>query len=164
MSLPTIPSGLVIAAQGYSFSGASGGRRTDIAAGRGRYGLNYYGGTSPFAVTIIMTCGQMHIWSLFYNRKIALGTLPFEMQLDSGMGVQAHECNIFPGSYQASLNQGIWSVSFNVEARASAYDIDQAVVDLEFEYWENTQELLGPMLDRLTIFANDDVLVLNNVN
>lgn len=164
MSLPTIPSGLVIAAQGYSFSGASGGRRTDIAAGRGRYGLNYYGGTSQFAITIIMTCGQMRIWSLFYNRKIALGTLPFEMQLDSGMGVLPHECNIFPGSYQASLNGGIWSVSFNVEARASAYDIDQAVADLELEYWDSTGEFPGLMLDRLTIFANSDVLILNNVN
>ncbi|WP_288075998.1 hypothetical protein [Pseudomonas sp.] len=163
MSLPKIPAGLYIAAQGYGFGGAAGARRTDIASGRGRYGLNYYGGTSQFAITIVLTCGQMHPWTLFYNRKIALGTLPFEMELDSGMGVMPHECNILPDSYQASLNSGIWSVSFNVEARASAYDMDQAVVDLELDYWDSTGGPLGPMLDRLTIFANQDVLILNRV-
>lgn len=163
MTIPKIPSGLLIASQNYGLNGGSGARRTDIAAGRGRYGLNYYGGTSEFAVTIVMACDQMPIWSLFYHRKIALGTLPFEMQLDSGMGVAPHECNIIPGSYQASLNQGIWSVSFNVESRATAYDYDETVLDFELDYWESTQEPAGPMLDRLTIFANEDVLILNNV-
>lgn len=161
--LPKIPTGLMIAAQGYSYSGATGARRSDVAGGRGRYGLNYYAGTSMFAVTIVMTCGQMRPWTLFYNRRIALGTISFEMQLDSGMGVAPHECNIVPGSYQAAINDGIWSVSFNVEARASVYDIDQIASDLELDYWDNTGEPLGPMLDRLTIFANSDVLVLNNV-
>lgn len=164
MSLPKIPAGLCVAAQGYGFGGPTGARRTDVAAGRGRYGLNYYGGTSQFAVTLVLTDDQMRIWSLFYHRKIALGTLPFAMDLDSGMGVQPHECNILPDSYQAALNQTVWTVSFNIEAKASAYEEDEGVLDLELEYWENTQELLGPMLDRLTIFANDDVLVLNNVN
>lgn len=163
MSLPKIPAGLCIAAQGYSFGGAAGARRTDIASGRGRYGLNYYGGTSQFAVTLVLTSDQLHIWSLFYHRKIALGTLPFEMDLDSGIGVMPHECNILPDSYQATLNQTVWVVSFNVEAKAAAYDLPREASDLELEYWDNTGQLLGPMLDRLTIFANQDVLLLNNV-
>lgn len=164
MNLPTIPAGLCVAANGYSFSGPTGARRTDVAAGRGRYGLNYYGGTSQFAVTLVLRDDQMRVWSLFYHRKIALGTLPFELELDSGMGIQPHECNILPDSYQAVLNQTVWAVTFNIEARASAYDLDQTVSDLELEYWDSTGQFLGPMLDRLTIFANSDVLILNNVN
>ena len=164
MSLPKIPAGLCIAANGYSFGGPTGARRSDVAGGRGRYGLNYYGGTSQFAVSLILTADQLRIWTLFYQRRIALGTLPFEMDLDSGMGIQAHECNILPDSYQASKNQTVWAVAFNIEARASAYDLDQAVSDLELDYWDNTGQFPGPMLDRLTIFANSDVLALNNVN
>ena len=164
MNLPTIPAGLCVAANGYSFSGPTGARRTDVAAGRARYGLNYYGGTSQFAVTLVLRDDQMRVWSLFYHRKIALGTLPFELELDSGMGIQPHECNILPDSYQAVLNQTVWAVTFNIEARASAYDLDQTVSDLELEYWDSTGQFLGPMLDRLTIFANSDVLILNNVN
>ena len=164
MNLPTIPAGLCVAANGYSFSGPTGARRTDVAAGRGRYGLNYYGGTSQFAVSLVLTPDQFRVWTLFYHRKIALGTLPFAMDLDSGMGIQQHECNVLPDSYQASKNQTVWVVTFNVEARASAYDLDQAVSDLELDYWDNTGQFLGPMLDRLTIFANEDVLILNNVN
>lgn len=164
MSLPKIPAGICVAAQGYGFSGPTGGRRSDVAGGRGRYGLNYYGGTSQFAVTLILTPDQLRAWTLFYQRRIALGTLPFEMELDSGMGIQQHECNILPDSYQASKNQTVWSVSFNIEARSSAYDYDQEGVDLELEYYDLTGQPLGPMLDRLTIFANSDVLILNRVN
>ena len=164
MSLPTIPAGLCVAAQGYGFGGPTGGRRTEVAAGRGRYGLNYYGGTSQFAVSLVLTEPQMRVWSLFYYRKIALGTLPFELDLDSGLGIQPHECNIIPDSYQAALNQTVWAVSFNIEAKASAYSLDQEVADLEIDYWDNTGQPLGPMLDRLTIFANSDVLILNNVH
>lgn len=164
MNLPKIPAGLCVAAQSYGFSGPTGGRRSDVAGGRGRYGLNYYGGTSQFAVTLILTPDQLRVWTLFYQRRIALGTLPFAMDLDSGLGIQPHECNILPDSYQASKNQTVWAVSFNVEARASAYDLDQTVSDIELDYWDSTGQSLGPMLDRLTIFANEDVLILNNVN
>lgn len=164
MSLPKIPAGLCIAANGYSFAGPTGARRTDVAGGRGRYGLNYYGGTSQFAVSLVLTSDQFRVWTLFYQRRIALGTLPFEMDLDSGMGIQPHTCNILPDSYQVSKNQTVWAVTFNVEAKATAYDEDTTVLDLELEYWENIGQLLGPMLDRLTIFANEDVLILNNVN
>lgn len=164
MSLPKIPAGLCVAAQGYGFGGPTGGRRTEVAAGRGRYALNYYGGTSQFAVTLVLTEAQMRVWSLFYHRKIALGTLPFELDLDSGLGIQPHECNILPDSYQSTLNQTVWVVSFNIEAQASAYQYDQDAADLEIEYWDQTGQPLGPMLDRLTIFANSDVLILNNVN
>ena len=164
MNLPTIPAGLCVAANGYSFSGPTGARRTDVAAGRGRYGLNYYGGTSQFAVSLVLTPDQFRIWTLFYHRKIALGTLPFAMDLDSGLGIQPHACNILPDSYQASKNQTLWSVSFNIEARSSAYDYDQEGVDLELEYYDLAGQPLGPMLDRLTIFANSDVLILNRVN
>ena len=164
MSLPKIPAGLCIAANGYGFSGPTGGRRSDVAGGRGRYGLNYYGGTSQFAVTLILTPDQLRAWTLFYQRRIALGTLPFEMGLDSGLGILPHECNILPDSYQASKNQTLWAVSFNVEAKSSAYDLGQPVADLELDYWESTEQELGPRIDRLTIFANQDVLILNNVN
>lgn len=163
MSLPKIPAGICVAAQSYGFSGPTGARRSDVAGGRGRYGLNYYGGTSQFAVTLILTPDQLYAWTLFYQRRIALGTLPFEMELDSGLGILPHECNILPDSYQASKNQTLWSVSFNMEAKSSAYELDQTVSDLELDYYDSTGQFLGPMLDRLTIFANSDVLILNNV-
>lgn len=164
MSLPTIPSGISVSYAGYGFSGPSGARRTDIMAGRGRYGLNYYGSTSQFSVTLIVTPDQFHVWTLFYHRKIGLGTLPFLMKLDSGLGLRDHECNIFPDSYQVAWSKNMRIVSFNVEAKASAYDVDQCVVQVELDYWDCTEESLCPALGRLSIFANEDVLILNNVN
>lgn len=163
MPIPTIPAGLCVAAQGYSFGEPSGARRTQVAGGAGRYGMSFYRGTTFFNVTLVLTDAQMRVWTLFYQRRVALGTLPFSMELDSGMGVQPHECQIVPGSYQSALNQTVWVVSFQVEAVSSAYGEPQEVPDLELDYWENTGRLLGPMLDRLTIFANEDVLILNEV-
>ena len=164
MSLPTIPAGLCIAANGYGYGGPTGARRSEVAGGRGRYSLNYYGGTQQFAVSLILTPDQLRVWTLFYHHKIALGTLPFSMDLDSGMGIQPHECNIIPDSYQSSWNQTLRVISFNVEAKASAYDVDPYVADLEIQYWDSTGQQLGPMLDRLTIFTNSDVLILNNIS
>lgn len=163
MSLPKIPTGLCVAANPYSYGGPTGGRRSEVAGGRGRYALNYYGGTSQFAVTFILTPDQQRVWTMFYTRRIALGTLPFEMELDSGLGILPHECNILPDSYQVSKNQTVWAVSFNVEARSTAYDLDPCIVDLEIDYWDCTGEPLCPMLERLDIFANSDVLILNSV-
>lgn len=163
MALPTIPAGICVAAQGYGYGGPTGARRTEVAGGRGRYGLNYYGGTSQFAVTLVIPPEVHRIWTLFYHRRIALGTLPFLLDIDSGMGIEPHEVNIVPDTYSVTVNQTVWIVTFTVEARASAYNVPQDVLDLEFEYWDNTGQPLDKMLDRLTIFANEDVLILNEV-
>jgi len=163
MAIPKIPAGLCVAAQGYGFGEPSGARRTEVAGGAGRYGLSYANGSSFFNVTLVLTDAQMRVWTLFYQRRVALGTLPFEMEINSGLGMIPHECQILPGSYQVAVNQTVWVVTFQIEAVSSAYDEAGDVLDLELEYWDNTGELLGPMLDRLTIFANEDVLILNEV-
>ena len=87
MSLPKIPAGICVAALSYGFSGPTGARRSDVAGGRGRYGLNYYGGTSQFAVTLILTPDQLYVWTLFYQRRIALGIELGSMQADHAQSI-----------------------------------------------------------------------------
>lgn len=161
MTIPRLPSGLCVAASGYSIGDPGGVRRTGVAGGYARYANSYLRGSQQFQITIIATEAQHNIWTVFYHRKINKGAISFEMDLNSGSGLQAHSCNIVPGSYSsAALGGNNWSISFVVEATATVYELSQEQADDLLELHEAYGDDLDPLLKRLAKLVLVDMAVL----
>jgi len=160
MSIPVLPALLKPLIQGYGIGAAGGVRATDVAGGAPRQALEWDRGYQEFRVSMNMRPERFQIWNIFYLRIIKKGALTFEMQIDSGMGLEPHDCTMVPGSYGAvRINGQITQVSFVVRAESKVYDLSDAeagaLMDLFGEYGDSMDNLL----DRLAIFANKDTLV-----
>lgn len=163
MTTPSIPTGFKPVIQGYSIGAAPGVMRTEVAGGAPRYALEYDRGTQAFQVTLVLDAMAFSVWTAFYHHVIKKGAITFAMPIDSGFGLQEHDCNIVPGSYSAVRAGGqITAVSFVVDAEARVYtdftvDDAEGLIDLWNEYGPGTDELLA----RLAQFATVDTLVLD---
>lgn len=163
MATPVIPVGMCPAVSPYSFGSPGGVDRTDLEGGVGRYAMAWDRGTQVFNVTLMLTQEHFTVWNVFFLRVLKKGALTFLMDIDSGFGLEPHNCNILPGSYNAVLTSGtVYAVAFQVEAEAaSTYDLTddevQDIIDIHNATNGNTRALF----DRLAQFANVDTLVLN---
>ncbi|GEM_PF-1390424 len=121
MTIPIMPLGLVPGVSAYSGTGPGGVIRTEVAGGAARYRLDWARGRDRFDVRMNLNRELFSIWSAFYHHIIKKGALPFEMRLDSGLGVSPHRVNLVPDSYEAAMVSGEYSVGFAVECDNAAY-------------------------------------------
>ena len=162
MTTPRIPDGFCPIVSSYSFGGPGGVMRTDVAGGAARYALTWDRGTQNFNVTLILSLDHFSVWNAFYHHVIKKGAITFEMDIDSGFGLQAHSCNIVPDSYTATLTAGThMSVVFVVEAESRAYDLTVQEAQDMVDVHNATSGQARSIYDRLAIFANQDANVLN---
>lgn len=165
MARPQMPRGMRVITQNYTGSDPGGVGMTEVEGGSPRFALETYRGVRQFRVTLLpMSPQEYSIWELFFWHAIGRGAWPFDMKIDSGFGEQFHACNIIPGSYATGREGPLTTVSFIVSAEPQALDYTQADALAMIEI----HNLFGPYtdqaLDRLAIFANQDVLVLNDGN
>lgn len=160
--MPTIPSGFKPVVENYGIGAPDGVMRTDVAGGLARYGLQWDRGVQQYRVTLILSALQFSVWTTFFHHTVKKGSLAFDMDLDSGYGVQTHSVSMLPGSYSATPNGGkvMWTVSFMVEAESTVYDMSTADADALLALWELEGAGSSALLDRISIFANQDTLVL----
>lgn len=161
MPNPVLPASFLPVVEGYSFNSPQGVQRTEVQGGMPRYAMQYDRGVQEFRITMVMKPEKFSIWNLFFLRVIKKGSISFDMQLDSGFGVETHSCSILPGTYNANLvNGSFYSISFSVEAESSAYKFStedaQTMLDLYSLYGDNYDDVLA----RIAKFANEDTLVL----
>lgn len=159
---PVLPSQFVPIVAQYSYKDPGGVIRTEVAGGANRYALDWARGVQPFSVTLILNALQLSVWEAFYHLITQKGAITFDMNLDSGFGVQPHACNIVPGSYNAARTGGILTaVSFVVEAESKVYDMTAAdgasLVDMYGTYGDG----LPSFFSRLAVFATADSNVLD---
>lgn len=160
--MATIPKGIIPLVSPFTHGAPGGAMRTEVAGGAPRYGLDYDRGVQQYSVTILLDEFKYTIWQLFFQRVIALGTLTFEMELDSGFGCQPHQVNIVPGTYNVSVTgSGTHRLAtFTVEAESTVYDLTDAEVQALLDYYEQFGSDRR-LIDRIAQFANVDTLVLN---
>lgn len=160
---PQIPYGMCPIVSSYSHGAPGGVMRTDLEGGVGRYGMYWDRGTQQFNVTLMLSLSHFTVWNAFFLRVIKKGALTFLMDIDSGMGLEPHSCNIMPGSYSATRTSGThMAVAFVIEAEAaSTYDLTDDEVEGLIEIHNATQGMAKKLLDRLAQFANFDTNVLN---
>ena len=158
----SIPTGFVPMVQGYSLKGPGGVRRTEVAGGMPRYGLQWDQGASQYNVAIIMTAAKFSIWSAFYHLIIKKGSIAFTMPLDSGQGVQDHTCNIIPDSYMATRIDGLaTTVTFSIDATPSVYQMSSTDAQSLIDYWNTYGDDNGTFIARLAKYATVDSNVLH---
>lgn len=126
-----------------------------LNGGLSRASLKYQQNKIPFSVTFVLDNGELYqAWIDWWENVSGQGTKKFAMPLDSGNGVEDHTCIAIPGTYSVS-NNWHWVVTLGVEAEKMPTSFDGVLFDLiQCGYCP-----LEPLLDRLAIYANEDVLV-----
>lgn len=145
---------------GFSYDGAN----MNYAEGLGgisRANLKFYQNKVVFNVVFVINNGiEMQGWNDWYFNKSSQGTAKFTMSLDSGSGILDHLCIIVPGSYNVT-GDFPWTITCSIEAEKSVTpEFDGSLFDLMQGGYIHDLE---PLLDRLAIFSNEDVLILNEV-
>jgi len=142
--------------RGYSYRLTGGNLlNTPVAGGISRAAVNYVQEKVPFNVTFVLDNGElMQAWIDWYFNISNQGTSKFAMTLDSGNGLEAHTCIIIPGTYNVT-GDFPWTITLQVEAERVTSPFDGSLFDLI----QGGYIKLSPLLDRLAIFANEDVLI-----
>lgn len=162
MTTIRIPNHLKVTTTAFSASAPGGVWRTDVAGGSPRYGLEWDRGTQQFRVQMVLDAMQLGIWSVFFLRVIRKGAITFAMPIDSGMGLQDHDCHIVPETYATSRVGGQYTtVSFAVEATPSAFAVSDADAAALLGLWDVAGETSGDLLERIARFALVDSLSLD---
>ena len=161
LSAASLPEGFVPTVAAYAIEGAGGAMRDEIAGGAAAYALDCERELQKYSCTLILAPARFAIWSVWFHRLIAKGARTFDMRLDSGFGVEAHACNILPGSYSAARTGGIhMAVSFVVEAENKAYAFSVAEAQQAIDLFNVSGGHSSALLARIAQFATIDTLVL----
>lgn len=162
--MPTIPSGMKPVVQGYSIGAPDGVMRSEVGGGLARYAMQWDRGVQQYRVTLILSAVQFSVWTTFFHHIIKKGALAFDMDLNSGYGMQPHNVSILPGSYSATPTGGgqyvLWTVTFIVEAESTAYSMSTADAEAMLALYELEGDQSSALLARISQFANQDTLVL----
>lgn len=160
--MPTMPNGLKPVVSGYALDDPGGVSRTDVAGGLPRYALDWDRGAQRYNVTLLLDELKFGVWTAFYHHVIKKGSISFDMQLDSGLGVAQHSVNIVPGSYSASRGNGqLMVVSFVAEAENQVYSMSATDGANLVAFYNTYGAGYGAFLDALAQFANVDSDVLD---
>jgi hypothetical protein len=162
MPRPVMPDGFAPQIQGYSIGAPMGARATAVAGGAARAALEYNRGPQPFQVTMIMNSEEFSVWTAWFFHIVKLGTVPFDMPLNSGFGPQVHVCTVVPDTYSVvSVSGPLMSVSFVVSAVSRVHDMTAEDAQVMVDLWNGVGDNLSELLDRLAQFALDDTDVLD---
>lgn len=159
-----IPTGFCPIITSYTGSGPGGVSMTEVEGGPHRFALAWDRGPMQFALTMRLTPRAYEVWSHFYLNIIDKGAITFAMPLDSGLGMVDHDVNIIPDSYSVTRVSQNTDVSFTVMAEPGVYAFTDEESQEVIDEWEREQRVpnLKRLLDRLAIFSNQDVMVLND--
>jgi hypothetical protein len=139
--------------QGYGFGGSSNLFEDKTSGAKVNQALDYKYGPVNFQINLSLTPINYNIFQDFYINTIQSGASKFEMNLDSGLGVETNNVQIVKDSLSIDgSSMPIVRVSFNVQAeRTAAQDapFDGNLVDLYDVYGEG----LKYFLDELEIFV-----------
>ena len=163
MTNPQMPAGMRPRISDYGFNAPKGAEQAEVEGGVDRFGLAYESAAKVFSVTLVLDLYEFSIWNLFFERRIALGTITFDMLLDSGHGIAPHPCNIVKDSYSAKRSAGAAGmvVSFQVQAESQSFDFTEAEIDQQLLAYDLFGRLAPGFFKRLATFANEDTLVLD---
>jgi hypothetical protein len=161
MTVIRIPNGLKVTAMAYSVGAPSGVKRTEVAGGASRYAMEWDRGTQQFGIQLVLDPQQLSIWTVFFLRIIRKGAITFVLPIDSGMGLQDHDCNIVPGTYATTRQSGFTAVSFTVEAMPTAFLLSDADANAMVDVWNTLGDQTSSLLDLLEHFVKVDSTVLD---
>lgn len=134
-----------------SYSTKRGGNviASPVGGGLPRIGLDTTLESPEFNLNFSLNNLQMQVIMIFYDTIINHGANSFSMQLDSGNGIETHQCNISPGTWSLSKPvDGTWYLAVTViaESTSSQFNVCTNLFDL-YACYGNT---LGAVIRGLT--------------
>lgn len=166
MAIPVLPSQFKPIFGSYSYGGPGGVVRTEVPGGANRYALQFDRGMQKWNVTLHISDAANSAWVAFYHYVIKKGAITFQMNLDSGFGLEPHNVNIIPETYSASSTEfGRHVISFVCEGESSVYRMTEAdaiaIVEMYSLYGDGLADsAVNDLLYRIYKFANIDCNVL----
>ncbi len=139
----------------YSTSRGANVVATPVTSGLPRQGLNTTLESPPFNLNFSLTNLEMQVLLSFYDGPLNHGANSFKMNLDSGMGIEEHQCKIVPGTWNpVKPNNGRWYLALTVvaEVTSSQLDTSTAVYDLYAVYGTTLPAVLAglqPIIDEM---------------
>ncbi len=145
--------------RGYRFGGANNLITVDTMGGTPIIIKDYKYGQVTVPVTFVGNRLTKVVFSDFFYGKINSGADKFYMNLDTGMGIEEHICQIIPGTLDFNGDgDPIWIISMQIRCeRTPAQDapFGGSLSDLYAIYGDDTDDLLAA----LNQFANIDLPV-----
>ena len=115
----------------YSYSRGGNVTGTPVGGGLPRMGLDLTLESPVFSLNFLMSDLDKQNFDIWYDSLINHGANSFNMQLDSGNGIEEHQCYITPKSLRfVRPAHGTWSVSFSVIAETTSSQLETACTNL----------------------------------
>lgn len=101
---------------GYGFNRGSNVVHTRVQGGLARSALDIRYESVPFNINIITTALGFQVFWDFYDSSINHGANSFPMELDSGNGIETHQCLITSGPNCKTSDNVNWTISMKITA------------------------------------------------
>lgn len=144
-----------LTSKNYSTSRGGNVMSSAVDGGLPRFGL-YKTLESPiFSLKFSLNNLQYQVLLSFYDAVINHGTNSFNMQLDSGNGIETHQCNIVPNTWAVSRPvDGTWYLACSViaETTSSQLSNDTSLFDLYAVYGDSLTGVINgfqPWIDAM---------------
>jgi len=121
--------------QGYSFDSPANILTQEVQGGAPLMMLDYARGPVPFNIGLVMTPSDLQTFQEFYVNEINNGAGVFDINLDSGRGIETHTVSINTDSLNIDGSRApIWLVSFTVTSQATPIQLDTVVAGFSSVY------------------------------
>lgn len=135
-----------IVSQGYSQSRGGNIWRSDVQGGLPRQGRDTYYDAVPIKIVLIVsTLGRLAFYS--FLTKIDGGASSFQMELDTGNGMEFHNVQITSDVTDSTQNNSWWTINFTATAERTSVqdktDFSDALPDLYGEYGDQLPNFLN---------------------
>lgn len=142
-----------IVSKGYAQTRGSNVWRSSVQGGVPRAARDTYFEPVPFSITLVVSpLGRQAFYSFLNN--ISGGADTFIMSLDSGLGLQDHQCRITSTIADSTEDNRNWIFTFTVTAERTAIqegtDLTTYLPDLYGEYGDNLPTFLSMFEEYVT--------------
>lgn len=130
--------------KGYSYTRGSNVYRNSVGGGLPRQGRNSYYEPVPFSITLVTSALGNQVFQSFLN-NIHAGADSFNMTLDSGMGLEVHQC-LITSTIAINTDDGKnWTITFTITAERTSIQTDTCLT-------QNLPDLYGCYGDCIASF------------
>ena len=119
---------------------------TPLSGGVPLVALNTTLESPTFRLNFILDDLRYQVMLNFYDVVINHGANSFKMNLDSGNGVEEHQCNIIPGTWKVSRpSDGNWYLAVSVVAAVTSSQLETStdLYDLYLIYGDDLPKVLS---------------------
>ena len=147
-----------LTSRNYSYGRGSNVVATPVGGGLPRMGLDLTLESPVFSLNFIMSDLDKQNFNYFYDVLINHGANSFKMNLDSGNGIEEHQCYISPNTLRfVRPSQGTWSVSMSMVAettRSQLGDFCPNLYELYECYGSQTSQMLCGLGEVVEMFPD----------